>query len=243
MSAWDTYAKRIGVRGGTKREASRRVEISRLKQHLPDNLSYQHVELNGVEQDVEIINTENLSTKKIRSMPGESLIHGGLVDWKDSKWLITELDAHDELYESGVIERCNQLVKWVTPEGDWVERWGIVVDGTKYLIGENTKKMMTIGDARMSLTIAKDDETKRLHTGTRMFLGDPDAEQAMAYEITKPNTLYNVYNGEGVYRYILNQVVIVDEDDTGERMADAEGRGFKDPVTTPEHIRETGVYI
>lgn len=243
MSAWDTYRARLDVHGNTMREAAKRMEIRRLQDKLPTNLSYTDVAINDNPQSVIIIDTTDLSEKKIRSMPGETLVHGGLVSWEESKWLITELDAHKELYYSGLIKRCNQVVKWVTPEGDTISRWGIVEDGTKYLVGENVKQVATLGDARMALTLAKDSATRRLHTGTRIMLGDPEADQRLAFEITKPNTLYNVYNGEGVYRFILTQVPLIDEDNLTEQVADADGRGFKDPVVTPEEIRETGVYL
>lgn len=243
MSAWDRYEARLNAHGNTAREAARRTEVWRLQTHLPTNLSYTDVLLDDQPQSVAIIDTEELAEKKIRSMPGGTLVHGGLVTWEDSKWIITELDAHKELYYSGLMKRCNQIVKWVTPEGGTIERWGIVEDGTKYLVGENVKQVVTLGDARMALTLAKDSETQRLRTGTRIILGDPEAEQRLAFEITKPNTLYNVYNGAGVYRFILTQVVLVDEDNVADQVANAYGRGYKDVAGTLERIQETGVYI
>ena len=244
MSVWDVYASRIGAKGGTKRGAMKNITLARLEEMMPDTLSYKTVTIEDEIQNVSIVDTTELSVKKIFSLPGETLVHGGLVDWENSKWLITEINAHDELYQEGRIERCNQILRWVDPEGNAHEQWGIVEDGTKYLVGELEKKMMTIGDSRMALTIAKNEDTSRLRIGTRFIIGDPDAEEQVAYEITKPNTLFNVYNGRGVYRFILSQVPITHNDDLETQTADYYGQGFKsDIVVDPEKIRETGVYL
>lgn len=243
MSVWDTYEARISARGGSKRAAMRNITIARMTEMMPETLSYKNVLIDDVAQDVSIIDTTEFNEKKIFSMPGEKLVHGGLVDWENSKWLITELNAHDELYQSGIIVRCNQLLRWKDDLGFLKEQWCIVEDGTKYLVGEKTEDMMAIGDARMALTIAKNDDTVKFKVGTRFILGDPDAEEPTAYEITKTNTLYNVFNGRGVYRFILNQVVITHNDDIDGQVADAYGRGFKEDVVDPDTMRETGVYI
>ena len=108
-------------------------------------------------------------------------------------------------------------------------------------IGHNT--VMTIGDARIALTIAKDDATSKFRRGTRFIIDDVDADEALAYEITKSNRLFNLYDDIGVYRFILNEVVITDDDNMAIRVADYKSRGFKEPVVDPETIRETGVYL
>ena len=113
MSVWDAYAARIGARGGSKREASKRIAEARLLTRLKDNLSYKDdVLIAGEAQCVAITDTTDQSIKNIYSLPHEHLIHGGLVDWRDSKWLITSLDAHNELYDTGELTRCNYLLKW-----------------------------------------------------------------------------------------------------------------------------------
>ena len=248
MSVWDRYEQRIAARGRTKREAHKRIEQARLLRDLPDSLSYNGILLNGNPQYVAIIDTTDASVKDIHSLPNERLIHGGLVDWEESKWLITSLDAHNELYDSGTLTRCNHLLKWKDDDGNVQERWCIIEDGTKYLIGEKDgsidhNTVMTIGDARLALTIAKDDATKKFKRGTRFIIDDVDADEALAYEITKSNRLFNLYDDIGIYRFILNEVVLTDDDNMDIRVADYKSRGFKEPVTDPEEIKRTGVYI
>lgn len=220
MDVWDTYQERLVLQGADKRSHMKKIAINRYLRKLPDSLSYKHIMLDGKEQEAMIINTEDYYKKIIHSLPGEKLKHGGLVEWEDNKWLITELDADNELYESGVIEQCNYLLKWLNEEGEIVERWCRVVDGTKYLIGEKTEDIMAIGDARIAITLAKDDETSKLHRGKRFLVDDMDAQQPLAYQITKPNKLFNIYNNNGVFRFILNEVNLTDNDNTELRIAD-----------------------
>lgn len=248
-SPLDNYKEWVGSSEAPKREIIKARAQARLLRKHPASLSYKTVLINGVEQLVSIVDTTDLPKKKIFSMPGESLIHGGLVDWEESKWLITEINAHNELYNEGRLERCNHLLKWKDDYGYLQERWCIIEDGTKYLIGEKDgsidhNTVMTIGDARLALTIAKDDATRKFRRGTRFIIDDVDADEALAYEITKSNRLFNLYDDVGVYRFILNEVVITDDDNMDIRVADYESRGYKeDQIVDPDYIKETGVYL
>lgn len=221
MSAWDTYQARLEVNGTTRRERALKHTQSYISKKITDSLSCHKVLINGIEQTVTILNQrEDMALKKICALPGEQLLHGGIVDFADSKWLITELDANDEVYTSGMMQRCNYLLKWLNKKGEIIEKWCIVEDGTKYLIGEKAEDMMSIGDARIAITICKDSDTIELGRGKRFLVDDLDAEAPLAYQITKPNKLFNVYDGQGVFRFILNEVNMTDDDNVELRIAD-----------------------
>lgn len=221
MSAWDTYRARMEVNGKTGRERALKHTQNYISTKIADSLSCHNVFINGFEQTVTIINQrEDMAIKKICALPGESLIHGGLVDFAKSKWLITELDANDEVYASGMMRRCNYLLKWLNRDGKIIEKWCVVEDGTKYLIGEKSEDMMSIGDARIAITIGKDSDTIELGRGRRFLVDDMDSHDVLAYQITKPNKLFNIYNGEGVFRFILNEVNMTDDDNKELRIAD-----------------------
>lgn len=221
MSAWDTYQARLEANGTTRRERALKHTQSYISKKITDSLSCHKVLINGIEQTVAILNQrEDMAFKKICALPGETLLHGGIVDFADSKWLITELDANDEVYTSGMMQRCNYLLKWLNKNGEIIEKWCIVEDGTKYLIGEKAEDMMSIGDARIAITICKDADTIELCRGKRFLVDDLDAESPLAYQITKPNKLFDVYDGQGVFRFILNEVNMTDDDNVELRIAD-----------------------
>ena len=235
MSSWDKYQERIRVSGESLRDVSHTRAARRLKDKIPNSLSFKTVEINGITQNVSIISTDDMNIKKIISMPGEELEHGGYVNWKNFKWLITELDADDELYQKGVMRQCNYLLKWIDIDGNIIEKWCIVEDGTKYLIGEKSADMMAIGDARIAITIGKDNDTTRLKRGMRFLVDDIIDENPSAYQITKSNKLYNIFEGKGVYRFILNEVNLTDNDNTDLMIADYYSWKPKIPLDT-DHV-------
>lgn len=221
MGTWESYTARLERFGRTEREKSLNQEKSYITRKMLNSISCHDVKINGHPQKVTILNErESMALKKICAFPDENLEHGGIVDFANSKWLITEIDANKELYESGKMQRCNYILKWLDEEGKIIEKWCIIEDGTKYLVGEKTEDIMSIGDARIAVTIGKDADTSKLKRGKRFLIDDLDSEQVLAYQITKPNRLYNIFDGKGVYRFIMNEVNLTDDDNVADRIAD-----------------------
>ena len=88
------------------------------------------------------------------------------------------------------------------------------------MIGERTRELLTIGDARIALTIGKDSDTIELSRGMRFLIDDSDSDDVLAYQITKPNKLFNIYDDKGVFRFILNEVQLTKDDNKELRIAD-----------------------
>lgn len=225
MSMWGTYEARLGASGdfigSPRRKSTLGHAQSRISRKITASLSYDTVNVDGEYKQVSINDVaDDYTTKKIISMPGDTLPHGGLIEWENSKWLVTELDAHHTIYTRGLMRRCNYYLSWIDEAGNIISRWCVVEDGTKYLIGEKAGDIMTIGDARIAITIGKDSDTDKLGRGRRFLIDDMDSDEVLAYQITKPNKLFNVYNGRGVFRFILNEVNLTDDDNVEIRVAD-----------------------
>lgn len=214
MNIWDAYQERINAHGGTKRGAALQREIRRINNRLPDNLSYHTVTVDDVEQNVAVINSDNLNEKSIISMPGEDLVNGGLVHWMDNYWLITERDANMTVYTKCKMIQCNHLLKWVSEDGVIHEQWCIVEDGTKYLTGEfeNRDFIATRGDSRIAVTIARNSQTINLNRKNRFLIDDPETKHKLAYTLSKPLKLGGVFNNQGVYKFVLQEVSATDDD-------------------------------
>lgn len=131
MSIWDTYQSRLNTQGGDRRSTALQRERRFLNNKLPSSLSYHKVIINGEARNLAVINSDNLNQKTLCTLPGESLPHGGLVEWMDNHWLITKLDANNEVYSKGVMIQCNYQLRWIADDGNIIERWCIVEDGTK----------------------------------------------------------------------------------------------------------------
>ena len=136
MNLWDTYRSRLNAQGGDRRNVVLQRERRFLNSKMPASLSYHQVTIDGEQRSVAIINSDNLDTKTICTLPGEDFHHGGLVEWMNERWLITGRDANNEVYTRGTMRQCNYQLRWIADDGNIIERWCIVEDGTKYLTGE-----------------------------------------------------------------------------------------------------------
>ena len=244
MSLWDTYQSRLDSIGTTKRDSRFRRESRYLSAKLPDNLSYFTVDIDGLTQEVAIINTDNLDEKFIYSLPGEDIVPGGMVEWMGNHWLVTEKDAATELYARAKMTQCNYLLRWVDEEHSIHEQWCIIEDGTKYLTGqyEDREFFVTRGDSRLGMIIAKNEHTTKMKRGCRFLIDDADSELMLAYELTKPFKLSGVYNNQGIFKFVLQEVNTTDDDNQELCIADyykhfqkVAGESMPDNIIDPDN--------
>lgn len=214
MSLWDTYRSRLNAQGGDRRSAVLQRERRFLSTKMPASLSYHQAVIDGEQRSLAIINSDNLDRKTLCTMPGEDLPHGGLVEWMDNHWLIIERDANNELYTRGIMRQCNYLLRWIADDGNIVERWCIVEDGTKYLTGEygDNEYVLTRGDTRISVILPKDKYTVRLNRSNRFLIDRYDSPNVLAYELTKPFKLGGTYGDSGVVSFVMQECNTEDTD-------------------------------
>lgn len=221
MNPWNVYDARIRAGGGYGRDAVLHREQAFIRSKLPKNLSYKEIEINGAAQNVAVIDSDDFDTKTICCLPGEDLPHGGLVRWAGNYWLITRKNADTEVYAKGTMVLCNHLLRWIDDSGEIVERWCIVSDGTKYLTGEwgDNDNVVTRGDMRTSLIIARDKYTVKLNRTNRFLIDDGASPNVIAYRLTKPFKLGGGYNGVGVLSFVLSECNTEDSDNLELRIA------------------------
>lgn len=234
MSIWDSYESRIAASGRSKRESVLRRELHMLSAKLSDSLSFHSVEIDNATQEVAITNTDNLNEKTIYSLPSDVVKGGGLVSWMNNHWLIVECDANTEIYTKAKMRQCNHLLKWIDADGKTHEQWCIIEDGTKYLTGEYEDRefVVTRGDSRIAMTIAKNEDTVKFCRESRFLIDDPESQTKLSYLLTKPLKVGSVYNAEGVYSFVLQEVVSTDDDNHELGIADYYKYFPKDPSST-----------
>lgn len=213
-NAWDRFDLRMIGRGGSERDAILNIETYRLKSGHLNNLSFNKTDIDNEPHTIAIIDTDNLNEKMIYSLPQEDIPLGGLVFWNENYWLVTERDVHNTIYTRAKMIQCNYLLRWVSDDCTIHEQWCIVEDGTKYLTGEYEDRnfVVTRGDSRIAMTIAKNEFTVQFSRKSRFLVDDQDSEFKLAYLLTKPLKIGNVYGGRGVYKFILQEVVTTDDD-------------------------------
>lgn len=222
----DTHKARLNIKGKTQRDRNIAGLKSDIYDLLPDNPSFKTVQVtepNGTkaeERTMAILASDDMDIKFIKTMPDETIKCGSIIDWQDAKWLVTVVDPDYEVYQPAQMQRCNYVIRFSGENGEDVERNCIIRDVTKYLIGEHPDKMITVGSSRMSVTIAKDDQTIYLHRGTRFLIDDPDATETIAYEITKSDRVTGVFDGYGVYKFLVCEASLLETDDTSDMQPD-----------------------
>ena len=70
------------------------------------------------------------------------------------------------------------------------------------------------------MIIAKNEFTTKMKRGCRFLIDDADSELMLAYELTKPFKLGSVFNGAGVFKFVLQKVNTTDDDNQDLRIAD-----------------------
>ena len=217
------YKRRIESKGGTLRGAAHKREVAAIYRHIPDNLSYNDVVIDGEERVACVLDSDNLNEKTIISMPGQDILAGAYVDWMEHHWLVTERDPNTTIHTRAKMILCNYLLKWVSDDDRIIEQWCYVEDGTKYLTGEYEDRYVTItrGDSRIAVTIARNDETKLLGRKNRFMIDDPDSPMPLCYQLTKPFKLTGVYGDEtGVYKFVMAETPTTEDDNVELRIAD-----------------------
>lgn len=223
MSVWDSYFRSSTPDASAQRDNILAREKRTLRQKMPQSLSFHRgVIIDGQQRDLSIINSDNLDTKTLLSLPDEDLPHGGLVEWMNNRWLIIEKDANNEVYTRCKMRQCNYLLRWVNQSGMIVERWCIIEDGTKYLTGEygDNHFILTRGDSRISMIIARDSETIQLERDNRFLIDDYESHTPLAYRLTKPFKMGGSYNENGVLSFVLAECNAEDDDNFDLHIAD-----------------------
>lgn len=237
---WDAYRNRITVHGYTQRDRVLYREQRMIAKKIPDNLSYFTVTIDGEEQNVAIIDGSSFNEKTILSMPRETFPCGGLVEWMDNHWLITEKDANMEVYAKGSLLQCNYLLKWIDDEGVIQEHWCALEDGTVAAgEGDNTDSIAMTGDYRLALTIQRNEDTAKLTRENRFIIDDSLTGDKHAVQLTKPVRVGGVYNDEGIYEFVLTETYTTDYDNFDLCIADYY-RYFSDEDTGNEDESEGG---
>lgn len=85
---------------------------------------------------------------------------------------------------------------------------------------EDRNFVVTRGDSRIAMTIARNSMTSRFGRDDRFLIDDKNSETKIAYYLTKPLKIGSVYNDEGVYKFVLQETQTTDNDNQQMGIAD-----------------------
>lgn len=70
------------------------------------------------------------------------------------------------------------------------------------------------------MTVSRTPETLKFNRSSRFIIDDPDSGEQLAYALSKPLRMGSTYNGNGVFKFVMQEVVTTDDDNLDERIAD-----------------------
>lgn len=77
---------------------------------------------------------------------------------------------------------------------------------------EDRHFVVTRGDSRIAMTIARNEHTIKFNRENRFLIDDTDSEHKLAYILTKPLKLGRTFNNNGVFKFVLQEVTATDDD-------------------------------
>lgn len=195
----DYYRKIQNAYGAkTLRDAQKNQVKQDLNRDFNNTLDAYTVAIDGIEQDLTILKTNDSHVKKIKSRPNENFNVGQIVYWMDSYWLIKEVDTNNDIITHGKMVECNFTLYWQDSLGNILSRYVYVEDFTKYSNGETGNSTITIGDNQYGVYIQIDEDTKKLKRGMRFAFDFEDSDEPDIYSLT--NRKVNLYNYESIQK-------------------------------------------
>lgn len=77
---------------------------------------------------------------------------------------------------------------------------------------EDRNFVVTRGDSRIAMTIARNELTVNFNRECRFLIDDPDSKHKLSYLLTKPLKLGGTFNNEGVFKFVLQEVTATEDD-------------------------------
>jgi hypothetical protein len=206
---WDLYNTRVNINGSTERERNLNSLQSNLNTHLPHTLSYKSVTIDKIDRKIEIVKTSYGNKKEIHSLPKEDFTCGQYV-YKNTSYLITEIDNDKEVYTSGKMQECEYVLKFQLPDATILSY--PCIDSTNTSIGEEENKIITVGDKEHTIKLPFDSNTSTLDVGHRLYV-DKRTPPKTVYKITSVDTTTYNYGDKGLMVLYLTQDV--EQNNTG----------------------------
>lgn len=88
------------------------------------------------------------------------------------------------------------------------------------------------------MQIGRNEFTSKFDRDTRFLIDDPDGKHMHAYLLTKPLRVGHVYNGKGIYAFVLQEVVETDDDNRELAIADYYKHFDKDGNVLKKDVEE-----
>lgn len=184
MSFSDAYFQKMAFKGRTARERNYRRAQREFNQYFENALTRAECSINGIPtqavfQDQSQSNNKDLSDDKYMVVPNDVKVGvGSYVHWSDADWLVfTEENKTIPTHQQLKLKHVNRRLKWLVDKGKKKicndgEGWGAYVQNqTLYTLGVSfSGSHLPLANAKMSVFIQDNPETRNVKIGTRLFI-------------------------------------------------------------------------
>lgn len=162
----------------------------------------------AVIQDQNQANNKGLSDDKYLIVENTTPTNvGSIVGWSEQKWLVFSNEFKTiKTHKQQIIKMCNHQIKWVksdgTVNGNGEGQTAYVQNNTLYTLGVSMSGANSwITNAKMSMYMPDNEETRSVGIGQRLFIGDNVYEIMMKDFVSRKGLIYylmeeNFYNPE-----------------------------------------------
>lgn len=166
----------------------------RLSQAFKSTINWETVEVNSEKQELLVMKSTTVNVKKIEARPGETLRLGSLIKWHGVHWLVTALDADDQIQAAGTMTQCNTILRWQLPDLSIAVTYAVTEDATKYGTGVADNELMRIGEFALKARLQMNDQTLQIHRDQRFLIGENgNGYSPNAYITSRINVVTGTY--------------------------------------------------
>lgn len=201
MSYQDKYIKRNKMYGDGLREVFINTTKRRIESSFKDSESYYSVKYlpfngkTGEEIDLhsQIVDKSDIRDEKLLTTFYETpFTSGGIVDWKNDKWMVTLTDEMSDIYRRGAIRRCASQLKWIDDDGQLIEEWVSFKMDSPANFGLEERKTILLPNERRQLMLRLNEDTRKIVKNQRFIL-DGRAWNVMSLDrLSVDNIMYLV---------------------------------------------------
>jgi hypothetical protein len=190
VNSWDVYLRRINQNGSSQKDRL----VANAQRIITDNFSnspsFETVTINGTSQEVNIVDENSLfknpNKKRILCKPDETISNGDLVVWDSENWLCTDTDDI-EVYVRGIIEKCNNNLKYLSSVGATVTVPCIISD--RILLDAKENKYYILPNNEIWVIVDSNSDSTPIDVDQRFLLSGNAYKVEAIDNITKPGLI------------------------------------------------------
>ncbi len=147
---WTIYETRINVNGNTSKNRIVNNTLDTIKRNI-NPVNVKDVKVDGVTTQLVLKKSEKENEKFYYNLYNASTKLGSLIEYNNSIWLITYIEADKDVYEAGTLTQCNHLFKWQDTTGTIQSSYGIINNEFLKTVSDDKRVVNTVGKLQFIL--------------------------------------------------------------------------------------------